>query len=159
MSKLNDLEVLVKLNNFDIVCITETWLSEKIPDAMLSFNGIYRVFRKDRESRGGGVCILVKGTLSATAITFCVNDVEIIAVNIGHGNEKLIVANIYRPPGSTVEHKLYILNLVSCLNQLFTNTKSKVVLVGDLNLPHIDWSNLTCPVDGVGYTTPFYSLS
>jgi len=45
-------------NNIEIVLLCETWFDETIRNAELSFDNLYQVFRCDRASRGGGVCIL-----------------------------------------------------------------------------------------------------
>ncbi|XP_031331265.1 uncharacterized protein LOC116181009 isoform X1 [Photinus pyralis] len=45
--------------NFDIIGITETWLSPEVPSDAVHING-YKFIRKDRVARGGGVGIYVK---------------------------------------------------------------------------------------------------
>ena len=41
------------------MCITETWLSDSVPDSSVLIPG-YNLLRKDRvETSGGGVCIFV----------------------------------------------------------------------------------------------------
>jgi exonuclease III len=57
--KIDELECVVNQNDSDIVCITETWLSDEIPDNAVAMHG-FTLFRKDRETRGGGVAIFVK---------------------------------------------------------------------------------------------------
>ena len=42
--------------SFDIVCITETWLSKNIFNNEILPCG-YKIYRSDSESRGGGVLI------------------------------------------------------------------------------------------------------
>jgi hypothetical protein len=46
--------------NFEVICVTETWLNENVIDGLIDPLDYYRVIRCDRlDSRGGGVCILV----------------------------------------------------------------------------------------------------
>ena len=46
--------------NPDIVVLTETWLDNFIPSSIFACCETYNIFRKDRSTRGGGVCVLVK---------------------------------------------------------------------------------------------------
>ena len=50
--------MLKSISNADIVCITETWLDELMPDSLVHIPG-FVCFRRDRPSglRGGGVCV------------------------------------------------------------------------------------------------------
>ena len=47
-NKLDDFETVVRLNNSDVVCLTETWLSVNVPSESVSMNG-FSLFRKDRD--------------------------------------------------------------------------------------------------------------
>ena len=47
------------MNSFDILAISETWLSDKIPNELVNIPG-FNVYRKDRPSHGGGVLIYIK---------------------------------------------------------------------------------------------------
>ena len=49
--------------NPEIVRLTETWLGEELDSSVLDVPE-YFVFRQDRDSRGGGVAILVKKCLN-----------------------------------------------------------------------------------------------
>ena len=58
--KKDEIEFIITKNDFDVLCISETWLSEHVKDNDISIPG-YNIFRKDRKhSLGGGVCIYVK---------------------------------------------------------------------------------------------------
>jgi hypothetical protein len=50
----SELVNIVKDNNFDIVALSETWLTKDTNSQTVSFDG-YTLFRKDRQNRGGGV--------------------------------------------------------------------------------------------------------
>jgi hypothetical protein len=61
VSKLTTLEYTLHLNNIDVAIITETW-----PQVThLADIAGYKLYRKDRGSHGGGVCIYVKSTLTS----------------------------------------------------------------------------------------------
>ena len=59
---------MVNQNDSDIVCITETWLSDEIPDNAVAMHG-FTLFRKDREKRGGGVAIFVKSNIQCKRLS------------------------------------------------------------------------------------------
>jgi hypothetical protein len=64
VNKIEDLEIVIRNNNADIVCITETWPSANIADSVVDISG-YTIVRKDRvmHKRGGGVCAFIKSSI------------------------------------------------------------------------------------------------
>lgn len=58
-NKIDDFNGLLQIFNPDIVFATESWLDASIKDSEI-FPCDYRVYRKDRNARGGGVFIMVK---------------------------------------------------------------------------------------------------
>ena len=61
--KVDELEQTIKMNDVDMICLTETWLHPSILDSVL-FLSNYVLFRRDRlSSIGGGVCIYVNAKL------------------------------------------------------------------------------------------------
>ena len=65
--KIDELRVLYLVNNYDIVCIVELWLSKDISHSELAITG-YTIFRRDRNRHGGSIIIFVKDTLSCTIL-------------------------------------------------------------------------------------------
>ena len=45
--KFDELEVVPNVNEADIICVTETWLTPDIPDSALSYSN-FVLFRNDR---------------------------------------------------------------------------------------------------------------
>ena len=68
----DSLNAYTSIHNTDIVMIAETWLYPQISDNELTLNDRHRVLRRDRGSKAGGVCTLVKKSL-----TFCEVDIEV----------------------------------------------------------------------------------
>ena len=60
--KIDELECVVNQNDSDIVCITETWLSNDIPDDAIALKD-FTLIRKGRERRGGGIARFVKSNI------------------------------------------------------------------------------------------------
>lgn len=50
----------VYAHNYDIICLSETWLSDAVSDNTVMLNN-YNLFRHDRQNKvGGGVAIYAK---------------------------------------------------------------------------------------------------
>ena len=58
IEKKDEIKILIHQNSFDILAISETWLSDKIPNELVNIPG-FNVHRKDRPSHGGGVLIYI----------------------------------------------------------------------------------------------------
>ena len=64
--KTDELAHVVYKHNSDVVMVSETWLSDDIPDEALHFPGVpgFSVIRNDRvDKRGGGVAVFIKDTI------------------------------------------------------------------------------------------------
>ncbi len=62
-SKLDQMRTIFKLEHkFDIIGVSETWLTQSVTDEDINLES-YDVYRKDRNGRGGGVCIYVNSAL------------------------------------------------------------------------------------------------
>jgi len=54
---------------YDCICITESWLHSSICDGAIDPRKEYLIVRKDRSgNKGGGVCILVKRSISVAPL-------------------------------------------------------------------------------------------
>ena len=54
--KIDEVCHVVQNANFDLVCITETWLQQHIPDSAVAING-YNLIRRDRQETIHGVYV------------------------------------------------------------------------------------------------------
>ena len=105
--------------NFYIIAITETWLLNNISQ-MKYFPFFYRY----RDSRGGGVLLAFKSSLTTMQLP-SPSDLEIVSAEI---DPNLLLCLIYHPPNSTEQ-----LN-----SSLITNSLDhikNIVIMGDLNFP------------------------
>ena len=57
-NKLSQIEL--KTKDIDIITISETWLTQDIPDDNMMIKGFHKTIRKDRDGEGGGVAIYVR---------------------------------------------------------------------------------------------------
>ena len=86
-NKTLELSVLIALGNIDMFVATESWLTNKDPNALFSSIN-YKIVRRDRGSRGGGILFLIKNNISLKLIQ---SDpvYEILAIDFSFG-KKLI---------------------------------------------------------------------
>ena len=96
------------------------------------FQSGYSVYRKDRNVHGGGVCILVRYTITSTEIVEIEPNAEVIWVNISiKGRCDFYVCCHYRP---SVTDKTFFPFLSDSLHRL-GNHNGHIFIGGDLNLP------------------------
>ena len=62
--------MIAQVNDVDFICLTESWLSQTIPDTATSLSNfvLFRIYRKT--SHGGGVCIYIKSSIKCKRIKF-----------------------------------------------------------------------------------------
>jgi hypothetical protein len=135
--------------NFDIVVLTETWLSSKVMSSEL-FDDRYVVFRRDRKSKannrvevGGGVLIAVSKKIQAKEIT-CWNssceDLWVIVDYVIAGKVKQIAfCVVYLPP--PVRNDL-LDSFVDHCSSILEKFHGHICIIGDFNLRNINWTRL-----------------
>jgi hypothetical protein len=146
--KITYFQQLVYSGNYDIVSVCATWLNDSVLDSEL-LKG-YSIFRKDKVGRNcGGVLVAVKDTISVTRrFDLEDNSIELVVVQLSQpNNQSIILYTYYRPPSSPLDD---IQQLSSSLANI--PESSCVLLVGDFNLPAIDWSfDQPSPSNGGGH--------
>ena len=64
VNKICDLKGFLEDYCPDFTAITETWFESYMPNSMFVNPNRYWCYRKDRPTRGGGVCLFVKCSLN-----------------------------------------------------------------------------------------------
>ena len=137
-NKLVHLHSLLDSNTFDLIFVTETWLDPISPDSLLLNASNYKIFRQDRSSRGGGCAAFVKNNIPVSRIiTISLNSSEILCLSL---KNKIYVLCVYHPP-SAVQDRIQTKELCDAIDLLAARFPSNLVVVGDFNLPNIDWTN------------------
>ena len=67
---------------YSIYCFSETWLSDHILDKEIIPSN-FTLYRKDRSTRGGGVLIAVRESITSTFVNTR-DDLEVLAVRLDH---------------------------------------------------------------------------
>jgi hypothetical protein len=94
----------------------------------------------------GGVCIFVSNKLISSCINIdyaFFNDAEIVACSLVINDNKFSIVCAYIPPNLINEH---FISSINCIRSVLYVDISCFIL-GDFNLPHIDWSNIIFPRD------------
>ena len=105
----------------------------------------YSLFHSNVDTQiGRGVSLYISNILTATPIVLCDEFCESVWVTIPlTGSDKLLIGCIYRGPTQQCD-----LNDARLCNMLLkaSNMKdvSHVLIMGDFNLPLINWSSWTC---------------
>ena len=140
-NKIDELKAYVALEELDIICITESWVSETHFGDTLSEYTIdgYRLFIYQRLGCGGGIIIYVRMGLT------CVenknlkvsNQIESIWLDIGFsGCLKFRLGVFYQAPTVDAETDELIRNEI---NRGCESSKLPILIVGDFNFPDIEW--------------------
>ena len=140
--KLDELKVRIQLVSPDILIITEIYpkmgKSTDITEEELHIDN-YNLFRSNVKESSRGFAIYVKDTLSST-INLDLTDhlfSESVWVNI-HINDKdnFLIGGEYRSPQSSIENNDLLLDL---LQKTKDTTYTNILIMGDFNLPEINW--------------------
>lgn len=139
-SRLLDLEILTANHDIDVLCLSETWLTNKKHSNTVSIPGFQLPFRKDRvHSVGGGVAVFVKNGLSASAtLPPPTVHIECLCITISlTSRTKLAVVVAYRPPGTSAD--TFCADLDQFLDMVEKTKPTAICLVGDFNAKVSDW--------------------
>ena len=139
VNKLDEIHGTIKANSFSIAAITESWLSSRVTDDLISLPG-YVTCRKDRpdDKRGGGICTYISSQTNFIELNDLNNSIFecqwllIKPYRLPRGINAIIFAVIYHPPGNDDnELRAY---LFSCLDKaLSAHPNSAIILLGDFN--------------------------
>jgi len=149
-NKLHELHYLLYGEQFKIVLATETWLDDTFTHGVLDPEFKYNIYRNDRNRHGGGVCIFVSKHLRTTEVQLDAKymHLEMLCIDVFTVQSILRVFVIYRPPGSDVISVAYVASLAECIRSYCLLSRVNVV-TGDLNCPRMNWTDYTCPNDGI----------
>ena len=136
--------MLLTCDKYSLICLVETYLNLSDVSALLLFNSKrYTLFRLDRNIHAGGVLIICKNYLIPIRIFYSTHlNIEYICLDIDFSNtQKTRIICIYRPPSTDIANHQGICDLISYL----CNIHYPSILLGDFNLPLINWDTVSCP--------------
>ena len=96
------------MEDWDIVTLSETWLTKKYDDSMCHWPNHY-CYRQDRlTKKGGGVACYITNDLAPYCsinknLTVINDKIECLAVNVlKPNNKRMLICTVYRPPSASV---------------------------------------------------------
>ena len=150
-NKADALNDFICSSNIDILCITETWITEDTPTATINAlvpdgYGLSQCHRNSGR-RGGGVAIVHKNLLQMTFVsntaTASFSQFEHLQYRLKYCNKVMTIIVIYRPPSlasTGFNANMFLDELTDLLGHLSQTTKEYLIL-GDINLHLDDLSN------------------
>ena len=141
-NKRDEFETFVELKKPMIISITESWGKEWINDGAFALKG-YTMYRDDRKVKvGGGTLLYISNKIEQRACR-PLNATEVessvwcwIVENTG---KKTLVGSIYRSTTSTKANNKLLLDEIAKANDIAGD--NRLLILGDLNVPYINWSN------------------
>ena len=133
----------------DIILLTETWCNANTLDAALAIPGYQletdlRTDRRDTTNgMGGGLLVYSRlGLKILSCDKFKENRFnQFCCFNVMTKGDPLNIILVYRPPGSSQNNS-------EALCDLMRNLNKQTIIIGDVNLPDIDWIDLTSTARG-----------
>ena len=136
VKKLNMLHLYIFCSNPDLIFITETWFHQKLYDALVSHSFNYSIVRRDRDSRGGGVIILIKNNIHFLPLKPS-NHFEIAGIDLFINDLVYRILLIYRPSMNSANTVKLFDEITNCFNQPTPFQPNHYICLGDFNLPNI----------------------
>lgn len=128
--RIDELRIFCSVENYDALCLCETWLVHDVSSASISIPG-YVLLRSDRQTDAhGGVCIYLRDTFQYT-ICNSNKDIEELWLKIVINKEKTILGVVYNP------HRRFYNSFLDSLTEtvsLLHPTCDQLICVGDFNI-------------------------
>ena len=134
---------MVYSKSYGVFCVTETWLSSYVLNNEILPYG-YTIYWCDRDSRGGGVLIVVADGISSRLVP---NVFNIEMVTVALFESPILVSCLYIAPNSC---DLYRANVLHCIGSVVADGSSALTM-GEFNSSDIHWSTFSA-------SSPFPSL-
>ena len=138
-NKFDELESLVNNEHFDIIAITETFISDNLDLPTEYQLPNFKFFSRNRTTRGGGVALYCRNELNPIVIETSENEnVEHLCVQITAKTKKICVSVVYRRPSQILDTDT---DMYASLQNTLKNNDA--IILGDFNLPEINWQDFS----------------
>ena len=140
--KLDEVRLLIRQNELDALCVSESWLTKDVSSDILMFSG-YQTVREDRkvarrgrrEVRGGGLVVIIRDGIVASKLSVTRREdsrLETLWLAVSApGGRSAVLGAAYRPPDGSAPADIDDLR-----HQLLevSATGKPIYLLGDVNL-------------------------
>lgn len=136
LSKFNEFKSCFQDGKVDLICLTETWLTNDISDGTIGLDG-FKLLRNDRiYGRGGGIGLYFRDNLGCKTVSASDLSVrsgnacttEFLFVEISSGANKFLIGIFYNPPRVDCSDIIY-----EKLSEYVLKYRH-IVLLGDFNI-------------------------
>ena len=98
LPKMSEVRIIAQRTKAAVIAMSETWLDPSIQDSEVDIEG-YSVIRKDRNRKGGGVCIYINNKFAFARHEVNTEGLECVFAEIHLPKTKPFIVGIaYRPP-------------------------------------------------------------
>lgn len=119
--------------DYDVFCVSETWLNDMIPAEIVNIQN-YKFFYKNRINRGGGVGIYVRNEIDAKLVLSdfkSIDGLEYLFLNVKIMKMQLLIGVIYRVPSNNINESVkHLDDLLSFIVPQYNN----IIFLGDINI-------------------------
>ena len=140
--------------NYDIIFVTETWFHSEVDSGLLDPKSDYYILRKDRigPHHGGGIAAFISRSFTVCNVPIDSRfiNLELLCFDLLFSTTTVRFFVVYRPPnggGDTVALDNMHL-LIACFKEYSVAVETSII-VGDFNLPKVNWQMSSCHGDGV----------
>ena len=145
-NKFSEMRQLLDANLIDILGLSETKIDDSFPLNQFSIAN-YKLYRQDRNSRGGGIMIYVRDSIPHRIIKEYsgeIDCIDYITLEITTQRGKWVLTYIYCPPKVS---DTSFTNFMSILCENFVSKNSLSLYFGDLNQNLLKDNALSCICD------------
>lgn len=137
-NKIHEITEILNNDNIHVLAISETHLDSTFDDSALSILG-YNIFRRDRNSHGGGVAFFIQEHIAVKIRKdLMCYEIETIWLQFHLPHSKpMLVGCCYRPPTA---NSMYLDEICRMIEDISVMTL-EIYLTGDFN---IDWFSNSC---------------
>ena len=144
-NKIEELEMFLHSEKIDIAAINETNPKKSPPGEVLNFD-IIPGYKCVYNSSGRGVCLYIKNSIQFTR---CLEIESLFSPSVFcklslSKKKSVLVGSIYRSPSSKDSDCNDLMKQLNHVYSLSKSTGDKFILLGDFNLPDINWNDESC---------------
>ena len=146
-NKIDEIEHTLKTEHIDIAAINETIPKNITTKELKKLKFEIPGYTCINKPEGRGICVYINNKFE---IIERFSDLErlfspcIFCKIKTTADSTFILGVIYRSPNSSAQENQNILNLIDTVSNKLLSSGDKLLLVGDLNCPDIDWASETC---------------
>ena len=142
-----------------IIGISESWCSSSISNAEIHLKS-YNLYRLDRSCTVGGVLLYVHESLPTVMCEKLMDstvDDSLWCMITLPDSSKLLIGVTYRSPSSSEDNNSKLIDVIS--NLWNYQECSHLLLMGDFNVPNIDWQECMCFQNSSTFETKFLNAT